>query len=64
MASPNKKYVLIYQFDGNLVVYQQQKATQISNGPMKGKEQFLILQNDGNFVLYENNSKANWAAAS
>lgn len=56
LASPNLQYQLIFQMDGNLVLYNTASgsAKQISNGPIGGsyRNWKLIFQMDGNFVMY------------
>ena len=54
--SPNGHYMVIYQMDGNLVVYDQQKPPPnwIWESRTDGRSQgFLIMQSDGNLVLYD-----------
>lgn len=53
--SPNLKYYLVHQFDGNVVLYRASGAVALwaSNtlgGERRGRK--LIMQGDGNFVLY------------
>jgi len=62
--SPNSRYELIYQTDGNLVVYDHQENGKpiwaaASNVPNPGKAE---MQYDGNFCIY--NSTGNCLQAS
>lgn len=52
LSSSNGRYVLVYQSDGNLVVYDNGSATWASNtsGSSPG---VAIMQGDGNFVVYD-----------
>jgi hypothetical protein len=61
LKSPNGQYRLIYQSDGNLVIYQEGNIA-IWNTVTQGKaSNSLKFQTDGNFVLY-GNSGAIWNA--
>jgi hypothetical protein len=62
--SPNGKFSLCYQADGNLVVYKHTRPKNIvplwnSGRYFSGK---CIFQNDGNLVIYYDNGKAVWDA--
>jgi len=66
LQSPNKRYKLIMQTDGNFVGYQEDKPFWASNtsGRPGG---FVIMQTDGNLVLYAgtgptNNQGAFWSS--
>jgi len=59
LISPNKKYRLKMQTDGNLVLYSQSTAvwnTYTWAKPVK----FVSMQTDGNLVLYDENKKPFW----
>jgi hypothetical protein len=62
IVSANGKYVLVYQTDGNLVMYN------VGGGYIWGTQVFgyapgrLVMQNDGNLVVYDNSNKAVWAS--
>lgn len=66
MASPNKQYNLVYQWDGNVVLKKSSQAKGITgqiNSPNDQPGQFFILQDDGNLVQYitKPNIKPIWA---
>lgn len=59
LVSPNKKYKLKMQADGNLVLYSQNVA--IWNSLTWAKPVKLVsMQPDGNLVLYDENKKPYW----
>lgn len=63
LISANRNYRLIYQPDGNLVLYRNRDnfplwSTKTYNQPA-GK---CIMQSDGNFVMYKPNGEAIWAS--
>jgi len=64
--SPNKLYVLVFQGDGNLVVYHYNPSTGKAYSPTwssqteKRNGKKCILQGDGNFVIYRSDGKAIW----
>ncbi len=59
LESPNKKYKMVLQTDGNLVVYSPTKA--IWNSRTWGTAvKRLDMQPDGNLVLYDQNKKPLW----
>lgn len=63
LLSPNGNYKLIYQADGNLVLYASNTVLWSSQtfGKSCGK---AILQDDGNFVVYDASGAAVWGANS
>lgn len=65
IVSPNRKYFLIQQSDGNLVLYQTDtgKATWHTN-TASGSGNFANLQADGNFVVYDSKGSPLWSAGS
>lgn len=65
IVSPNRRYVLTQQNDGNLVIYDKQNnstPTWHSNTATGGQNR-VVMQNDGNFVVYDNNGPI-WSASS
>lgn len=59
ILSSDKRYKLIYQTDGNLVVYD--KTTPVwSAGKLDSNPKCAVMQHDGNFVLY-NKTGSYWA---
>jgi predicted alpha-1,2-mannosidase len=70
LTSPNGRFTLVLQPDGNLVLYDgppQQKpiwATGTWNLPANRRPTRADLQLDGNFVLYNDANQAAWATGS
>ena len=62
LASPNGRYRLVMQNDGNLVLYWETHAIWASNTRHHGGD-FATLQGDGNFVIYSGHH-AIWASGS
>lgn len=60
LISPNGRFRLAMQKDGNLVIYKAGKATWASGTGGKGATS-LDMQRDGNLVIYKN-SKAMWSS--
>lgn len=61
LVSPNGHYKLIYQHDGNLVVYNLSgKAIWASNTNGKGGD-YAQMQKDGNLVIYKGNREPVWS---
>ncbi len=64
--SEDNRYFLLFQEDGNLVVYKvmgNNKVKAIWNTHTNGKAiKKCVFQDDGNLVLYDYNNKAIWAA--
>ena len=57
ICSKNGYYFLIYQPDGNLVIYERLKEGRVEHWSTKtsGKPAYqAIMQDDGNFVIYGN----------
>lgn len=65
IQSKNKRYVLMLQYDGNLVLCKDGKLPNIwhSNTWKAGNGCHLILQNDGNLVIYNAQGKAQWGSS-
>ncbi|WP_210423694.1 hypothetical protein [Croceivirga thetidis] len=61
-TSPNGKYGLVMQDDGNLVIYNQGLGTSrwASNTMNKGGN-YAQMQNDGNLVIYKNDGTPVWS---
>jgi exopolysaccharide biosynthesis protein len=61
VRSPNKKYGLILQTDGNLVLYHGKKAlwSTVTGGHAGAT---AIMQTDGNLVVYSSAKKALWSS--
>ncbi len=63
LVSPNGEYSLIYQEDGNLVLYDKnKKVIWASNSNNTGKPGRAAMQDDGNFVVYNSEEKPVWAS--
>jgi hypothetical protein len=61
VRSPNEKYGLVQQTDGNLVLYQGKKALwSTATGRHPGAAS--IMQTDGNLVVYSKDKKVLWAS--
>lgn len=59
--SQNRKYRVIYQNDGNLVVYDNTNNNAIWNsGTATYNMRRCVMQVDGNLVIYSNDNKAAW----
>lgn len=59
LETADRKYRLILQTDGNLVLYSTNRALWSSR--TQGKKSYvLVMQHDGNLVLYNTDSKALW----
>lgn len=59
LQTANRKYKVVLQSDGNLVIYSPNRAIWAS-GTVGSGAAFLVMQPDGNLVLYNNSSKAVW----
>lgn len=63
LFSQNKAYYLIYQDDGNLVVYEVSTRKPIWASNTKGTYAWrTYMQDDGNFVVYENHAQPVWSS--
>ncbi len=56
--SPNRKYTLTFQKDGNLVIYNAVGSATWSSGTWGNTSAVLVLQPDGNLVIYKDNTFA------
>lgn len=62
LISPNRKYKLIMQTDGNLVLYRVRDNYPLWHTQTHGQPvSRAIMQGDGNFVLYLTNGRPVWA---
>jgi len=63
LSSDNREYTLIFQNDGNLVLYhvRDNKALWASNTQGKNATS-LVMQLDGNLVLYNSQNTPVWAS--
>lgn len=59
METANRKYKLIFQADGNLVLYSPNRATW-SSGTWGNPNSRLVMQGDGNLVIYNQSGRAVW----
>ncbi|GBD86236.1 D-mannose binding lectin [bacterium BMS3Abin03] len=63
LVSPNGEYTLIYQDDGNLVLYRKdKKVIWASNTDNTGKPGMASMDSDGNFVVYNADEEVVWAS--
>lgn len=63
LTSPNAKYKLVMQTDGNLVVYDGTRPIWASNTNGKGVGPYqATMQDDGNLVVYDSTRKPLWAS--
>ena len=63
LFSPSKKWELILQSDGNLVLYRTANMHPVWSTKTNGKDVMrAIMQTDGNFVLYTFNGTPVWAS--
>jgi hypothetical protein len=61
METPDRHYKLVFQADGNLVLYSETSGHALWNSVSFGSGgQYLMLQDDGNLVLYNANYQAIW----
>lgn len=64
LQSTNNRFRLVYQTDGNLVLYDDTLRTAVWNtATTSGTPGFLVLQGDGNLVMYNSAGKAVWYSA-
>jgi hypothetical protein len=59
LRTANGKYTLIFQGDGNLVLYSQSRALWASGTENRGAAS-VSMQGDGNLVVYNKNHQALW----
>jgi hypothetical protein len=61
VLSPSRQYKLIYQTDGNLVLYRASGEAAWANGKLTPGGR-VTMQTDGNLVSYDSANKALWAS--
>ena len=61
VRSYNGRFELVYQGDGNLVLYEN-GAAQWASGTHGRSAGFVIMQHDGNFVIYDANDVPIWTS--
>lgn len=59
LQTADRRYRLVFQADGNLVLYSPNRALWSSNTHTKGSK-YVKLQDDGNLVIYDGNNHALW----
>lgn len=59
LETANRNYKLIFQTDGNLVLYSPNRATW-SSGTWGNPNAKLVMQGDGNLVIYNSSGKPIW----
>ncbi len=65
LRSPNGRFTLTYQDDGNLVIYKNgNQPIWASNTTGRNAARRLMFQEDGNLVIYDKNQKPIWASNS
>ncbi|ATB28913.1 type VI secretion protein IcmF/TssM N-terminal domain-containing protein [Melittangium boletus] len=63
LVSPNHRYALMYQEDGNLVLYDLEGNRPRWRSNTQGKRAWrVVMQEDGNFVVYQSRAEAVWAS--
>ncbi|MEJ0072826.1 MAG: curculin (mannose-binding) lectin [Candidatus Saccharibacteria bacterium] len=60
IQSPDGRYTLVMQSDGNLVTYSADTAAIWNSGTAGYPGSYATLQNDGNLVVYDKNGNALW----
>ncbi|MDO8793020.1 MAG: pre-peptidase C-terminal domain-containing protein, partial [Vicinamibacterales bacterium] len=60
IVSPNSRYRLVYQSDGNLVLYDNTAGTATWFAGTSGAPGQVVLQTDGNMVIYSAGNAALW----
>jgi hypothetical protein len=61
VSSNNRQYTLVFQTDGNVVIYAG-NAVRWATNTAGSAAQTLIMQTDGNLVLYDASNRAIWAS--
>ncbi|HXD17427.1 MAG TPA: matrixin family metalloprotease [Vicinamibacterales bacterium] len=63
LTSPNRRFRLVYQGDGNLVLYDDVEHTAAwSSGTAGQTAGQVVMQTDGNFVLYDGSNRPRWTS--
>jgi hypothetical protein len=60
LTSDNQQYSLLFERDGNLILYAGKRVLWTTNTQGQGAEK-CVMQRDGNFVLYLRNEQPVWA---
>jgi hypothetical protein len=60
ISSPDGRYRLIFQTDGNLVIYRPDNAPIWWTGTNGIAPKVAVMQGDGNFVIYDSANNAAW----
>ncbi len=63
MTTPDRRISLSLQDDGNLVLYNPNRAIWASN-TVGSQASYFVMQDDGNLVLYRSNGQAVWSSRS
>jgi len=61
-SSSNGKYRLVYQWDGNLVLYDDNDVVMWASNTAATSPGRAAMQSDGNFVVYDSNWTSVWAS--
>ena len=64
IKSPNGRFILIYQTDGNLVIYEgsvSASGARWATGKI-GAPGYAWMQTDGNFVTYDSADRPTWSS--
>jgi hypothetical protein len=61
LATPDGRYRLVVQGDGNVVLYSGDGEARWATNTVGVLNPRLVVQDDGNVVLYSGNGKARWA---
>ncbi|KAJ3499586.1 hypothetical protein NLG97_g201 [Lecanicillium saksenae] len=64
LTSPNGRFALTLQADGNLVLHTGSTALWTSQTAGRYAVQDVIMQGDGNFVMYDNSGHPIWSSGS
>ena len=62
--SDNNEYALVFQDDGNFVLYNGNGEATWNSGTYGSDAQTIIVQGDGNVVMYDSQGGAIWASNS
>jgi len=61
LISPDGRYRLVYQGDGNLVLYDEvERSAPWSSGTAGLSTGQVVMQTDGNFVIYDGSNRPRW----
>jgi pimeloyl-ACP methyl ester carboxylesterase len=62
IGSPNGFYELVYQHDGNLVLYDGTGGAMWASDTYGSSPGVAVMQGDGNFVIYDSDDVARWSS--